>query len=156
MSGLNALKLVAGKPQKISDPKDARRHKLCSKLAEQILLAKAEQSGATYAPIKIKVTKDPVTGESKPIEVPKKIKPWWWAAENGKICITLRYGAKTLEVKKGMNAIETSGIAEVVTTLQVLKTAVEAGELDAQIEALTAKLKEPATGRPTLTLKKPT
>lgn len=155
MSNLNALKLVACKPRMNSNTKDARRHKLCSKLAEQILLAQAEQSGATYAPIKIKIINDSVTGESKSIEVPKKIKPWWWAADNGKTCITLRYGAKTLEVKKGMNAIETNSIAEVVSALQVLKTAVEAGELDAQIEALTAKGKESSTGRPILTLKKP-
>jgi len=55
-------------------------------------------------------------------------------------------------------AVETSGIEEVITTLQVIKTALEAGGLDAQIEALTSKSSKVAevvqTKRPILGLKK--
>ena len=135
-----------------------KRKKLCVKLHEQIQLAKAEQSGTVYAPSVIKSIKDPATGDSKRVEQSKKIKPWWWAGDNGKTCITIRYGAKPLELQVGLNAVETSGIAEVITTLQVIKTAVEAGGLDAQIEALTSKSSKVAevvqTKRPILGLKK--
>jgi hypothetical protein len=52
------------------------------------------------------------------------------------LCITVRYGARTLEVIEGKNAIENDSIAGVVTTLEVLRSAVDAGELDARIEAI--------------------
>ena len=159
MSGLNSLKLVSASQNKTANPMELKRKKLSAKLNEQIQLAKAEQSGSSYAPTVVKTVKDLLTGESKRVERPKKIKPWWWQNENGKTCITVRYGAKPLELAKGQNAAETSGIAEVITTLQVIKTAVEAGDLDLQIQALTDKTPviadEPApVKRPILGLRK--
>ena len=65
----------------------------------------------------------------------------WWPSDNGKMCITVRYGARTLEVVDGKNAIETENIAGVITTLEVLRTAVDAGELDARIEAVSGLVK---------------
>ena len=63
------------------------------------------------------------------------MKPWWWTDEKGKLCITVRYGARTLEIVEGKNAIETDSIADVITSLQVIRTAVESGELDKRIDA---------------------
>jgi len=74
------------------------------------------------------------------------------------LCITVRYGARTLEVIEGKNAIETENIAGVITTLEVLRTAVDAGELDGRIEAISGLVKAefgkeaPASKRPTLKL----
>ena len=159
MSGLNSLKLVSASQKNMAGPMELKRKKLSAKLQEQIQLAKAQQSGASYAPAVVRTVKDPVTGESKRVERPKKIKPWWWQNENGKTCITVRYGAKPLELAKGQNAVETSGIAEVITTLQIIKTAVEAGDLDAQIQALASKTplitdEPPPVKRPILGLRK--
>ena len=142
MSGLSALKLVTSKRQQGNSPQLARRQKLSSKLDEQIQLAKAQQSGAEFSPVKIRTVKDEATGESRKVEVPKKLKPWWWTGENGKLCITVRYGARTLEIVEGKNAIETDSIADVITSLQVIRTAVDSGELDKRIEAVTTKVKE--------------
>jgi hypothetical protein len=141
MSGLSALKLVTSKRQQGNSSQFSRRQKLSSKLDEQIQLAKAQQSGDAFAPIKIRTVKDEATGESHKVEVPKKLKPWWWTGENGKFCITVRYGARTLEIVEGKNAIETDSIADVITSLQVIRTAVDAGELDKRIEAVTKKVK---------------
>ena len=141
MSGLSALKLVTSKRQQGNSPQFARRQKLSNKLDEQIQLAKAQQSGTEFSPIKIRTVKDEVTGESRKVEVPKKLKPWWWTGENGKLCITVRYGARTLEIVEGMNAIETDSIADVITSLQVIRSAVDSGELDKRIEAVTNKVK---------------
>jgi hypothetical protein len=142
MSGLSALKLVTSKRQQGNSPQFARRQKLSSKLDEQIQLAKAQQSGTEFSPVKIRTVKDEATGESRKVEVPKKLKPWWWTGENGKLCITVRYGARTLEIVEGKNAIETDSIADVITSLQVIRTAVDSGELDKRIEAVTTKVKE--------------
>ena len=141
MSGLSALKLVQAKREKGMSPQHARRQKLSTKLAEQIQLAKAQQSGAEFSPVRVRTVKDEATGQSRKVEVPKKIKPWWWTDDTGKLCITVRYGARTLEIVEGKNAIETDSIADVITSLQVIRTAVDSGELDARIEAISGLMK---------------
>jgi hypothetical protein len=158
MSGLSVLKLVTSKRQLGNSPQFARRQKLSTKLDEQIQLAKAQQSGEQFSPIKIRTIKDEVTGESRKVEVPKKLKPWWWAGENGKLCITIRYGARTLEIVEGKNAIETDSIADVITTLQLIRSAVDSGELDKRIDAVMGQVKAGfvkdtlTSGRPILKL----
>ena len=158
MSGLSALKLVQAKRQAVSSPQHARRQKLSTKLAEQIQLAKAQQSGTEFAPVRVRMVKDEATGQSRQVEVPKQLKPWWWTDQRGKLCITVRYGARTLEIVEGKNAIENDSIAEVITSLQVIRTAVDTGELDARIEAISGLMKLgfdkeiQASKRPTLKL----
>ena len=142
MSGLSALKIVQAKRQGGNSPKHARRQKLSNKLHEQIQLAKAQQSGAEFSPVRVRTIKDEATGQSRKVEVPKKIKPWWWPSDGDKLCITVRYGSRTLEVVDGKNAIETDNIAGVITTLQILKTAVDAGELDSRIDAVMGQGKD--------------
>jgi hypothetical protein len=158
MSGLTALKLVQAKREKGMSPQHARRQKLSAKLTEQIELAKAEQSGTEFSPVRIRTVRDEATGQSRRVEVPKRLKPWWWTDDKGKLCITVRYGARTLEIVEGKNAIETDSIADVIASLQVIQSAVDAGELDRRIDAAMAQVKaglakEPETrGRSTLKL----
>ena len=141
-----------------SSPQHARRQKLSTKLAEQIQLAKAQQSGTEFSPVRLRTVKDEATGQSRKVEVPKKIKPWWWTDDTGKLCITVRYGARTLEIVEGKNAIETDSIADVITSLQVIRTAVDSGELDKRIDAVMGQVKagfakdSTASSRPTLKL----
>jgi hypothetical protein len=158
MSGLSALKLVQAKREKGNSPQHARRQKLSTKLAEQIQLAKAQQSGTEFSPVRVRTIKDEATGQSRKVEVPKKIKPWWWTDETGKLCITVRYGARTLEIVEGKNAIETDSIADVITSLQVIRTAVESGELDKRIDSVMGQVRagfakdSASSSRPTLKL----
>ena len=158
MSGLSALKLVQAKREKGMSPQHARRQKLSTKLAEQIQLAKALQSGTEFSPVRVRTVKDEVTGQSRKVEVPKKLKPWWWTDDKGKLCITVRYGARTLEIVEGKNAIETDSIADVITSLQVIRTAVDSGELDKRIDAVMGQVTagfakdSAASSRPTLKL----
>ena len=158
MSGLNALKLVQAKREKGSSPHHIRRQKLSIKLAEQIQLAKAQQSGTEFSPVRVRTVKDEATGQSRKIEVPKKLKPWWWTDDTGKLCITVRYGARTLEIVEGKNAIETDNIADVIASLQVIRSAVDSGELDKRIDAAMGQVKAgfakdtSTNGRPTLKL----
>ena len=62
--------------------------------------------------------------------MPKRVKRWWAASEDGKINIVVRYGSKPLEFAKGKNAIELKNEAAVAETLRKIKAAVEMGELD--------------------------
>lgn len=156
MSGLSALKFSNSKRQQGNSPQQARRQKLCSKLDEQIQLAKAEQSGVKFSPMKLRTVKDETTGETRKVEAPKKLKPWWWKDDKGKLCITVRYGARTLEIVEGKNAIEADSIADVITSLQVIRTAVDAGDLDMRISAVMGQVKEGFVGGSTQTEKRPT
>jgi hypothetical protein len=58
------------------------------------------------------------------------------------LALNLRYGARAVEFSKGKATVEIGTVAELVPTLELLKRAVEAGELDAQIEAASIKLRE--------------
>lgn len=127
MSGLEALKFVQSQRKLGSGPAFARRQKLSLKINEQIQMAKAVQAGTDYQPVKIRTVRDESSGETRRVEVPKRVKPWWWAAEDAKMLITVRYGARPMEVIEGKNAIETDSIAGVITTLEVLRAAVDAG-----------------------------
>ena len=152
MSGLTALKFVQAKREKGTSPQHARRQKLSAKLAEQIQMAKAQQSGTEFSSVRVRTVRDEATGQSRRVQVPKRLKPWWWTDDKGKLCITVRYGARTLEIVEGKNAIETDSIADVIASLQVIRSAVEAGELDRRIDAVMAQVKaglakEPETRR---------
>ena len=156
MSGLSALKLVSSKPIPKSNSREIRRQKLCKKLLQQLEMARSIKAGSTYEVVITKRVKDDETGEFKELKHPKKIKPWWWTAVNGKTCLTVRYGAKTLELVNGRNAIETDGLDGVISALEVIQTVAQAGELDQQIESLVNKGSKPgAAARPTLSLRKP-
>jgi hypothetical protein len=54
----------------------------------------------------------------------------------------VRYGSKPLELAKGKNAIELNQASEIVPTLELIKNAVVAGELDEAIAAASNKLRE--------------
>jgi hypothetical protein len=132
---------VAAKKPTQQSPVTHRRQKLSSKIQEQILLATAHKDGSTYAPTRIKTVTN-ADGERVQVTQSKRIKPWWFVGDNGKVCIEIRYGSKVIEISKGKTAIEITSPAALIEALETVKTAVHAGELDAQIEAASAKLRE--------------
>jgi hypothetical protein len=141
MSTLDGLKLsTAKKPAHISQVV-FRRNKLSNKLWEQIQLAKSQMDGKPFVVLKHKSYKDAETGLKKQMEVPKRIKPWWFVADNGKVCFSVRYGSWTLELAKGKPSIEVADAGELIKALETVKLAVETGELDAQIETASASLR---------------
>ena len=136
MSTLDSLKLVCvSKPAKLPAIVQ-RRNKLSNKLWEQIQLAQAKSAGSTYGPKITKRFKDR-EGNVKLLEVPKRVKPWWFTAQNGRVCVVLRYGSKVLEIAPNKTAIELEKPTDLIPTLEKIKSAVEAGELDHLIEAAT-------------------
>ena len=141
MSTLNSLKLVASKKNQSVAPIVIRRNKLIEKLHQQLELCEAKRSGNTYAPKRLKTFTDKHSGERKTIETIKRVKEWFWTAEGGKINLSIRYGSKVIELAKGKNAIEVANTDELLTTLQLIKDAVLAGELDEAITNASDKLR---------------
>ena len=141
MSTLNTLKLVSVKRPTTVPAVVQRRNKVLAKLWEQLKLAEAEQAGTNYAPTKYKKLKD-ADGNIKTIEMPKRIKPWWFTSDGGNTCLSVRYGSKVIEIAKGKTAIELFSKQDLVATLTTLKTAIEAGELDSQIDAASESVRK--------------
>ncbi len=141
MSAISELKLVADKKPRNMPVIVVRRNKLAAKLWEQIQLAKSQIDGTPFVIHKFRSVRDPESGVKRQVEVPKRIKPWWFQSETGKVCIAIRYGSYTLELAKGKPSIEVASAADLIKTLEVIKTAVEAGELDSQIELASQSLR---------------
>lgn len=141
MATLASLKLVAAKKPTQQNPVVHRRNKLNTKIQEQILLATAHSEGGTYAPTRIKTVTNADGGRVQ-VTHAKRVKPWWFVGESGKVCIEIRYGSKVIELSKNKTAIEIASPATLIEALETVKTAVLAGELDAQIEAASVKLRE--------------
>lgn len=61
--------------------------------------------------------------------------------DSAKLCITLKYGAKVIEIAKRKTAVELANEKELVKTLEILKLAVESGEIDAELEVASGAVK---------------
>ena len=141
MNTLGSLKLVAAKKPQNTPAIELRRNKLSNKLWEQIQLAKSEHTGQRFIATRFRSIRDPDTGLRRQVEMPKRIRPWWFVSDSGKLCVSVRYGSWTLELAKGKPAVEVANPQELVRVLETIKQAVEAGELDSQIEIASAGLK---------------
>ena len=142
MSVINKLKLVISKRQTKLSPTAFRRHKLCSKIAEQLAMAKAKKEGKAYAATKLKRVVDAESGIASDVEVTKRLKEWYWV-ENNKVQLQIMYGTKPLTLNaKGANTIELASGDELINTLELLIEAVGAGELDDAIESASKSLRE--------------
>ena len=138
---LNTLKLTATrKPTQVSAVVH-RRNKLSSKIAEQVALVSAQQAGKTYSPTRLRSVRDAKTGVRTQVETHKRVKQWWFVAEDGTLAVSLRYGSKTLELTKGKWAVQVADFDEMKTVFATLSDAVNAGELDAQIDAAAKSLR---------------
>ena len=142
MGNLSSLKLVAQhRPSKVS-PVVHRRNKLMGKLKDQIALARARAEGASFQAQRQRTIVDAETGLRRSVAVPRRIRPWWFMADNSKTAVSVRYGATVLELSKGRFAIELTDSSELVAALETVAAAVQAGELDAAIEAAAVKLRD--------------
>jgi len=143
MNALQKLKFVVSKREskygKTSVPQ--RRVKLATRIDEQIALATAQMNGRGYEVMQSKTTVDKLTGERTTKEAAKRIKPWFWSDSAGKVNFEVQYGAMKLELSAGKNAVQVAGMKELIATLQLIKTAATAGELDSAIDAALAARK---------------
>ena len=142
MSALTNLKFVTAKrPTQLSSIQ-VRRNKLSNRLWSQINLAKALQNGENYTEKKFRTVRDRHTGESRSVELNKRVRQMWFVGENGKVCVQVKYGSRVLEFAKGKNAIEVNSADELISALTVLKQAVEEGQLDSQLNTAADLVKE--------------
>lgn len=141
MATLASLKLTSAvKPTNVPAIQ-VRRNKLARRLWEQMELAKAQLAGEQFTVTKFRSVVEQDTGLRKQVEVQKRIKQWWFTADNGKLALSVRYGARLLELAKGKFAVEIASDKELVPTLELIKAAVLNGELDTAIDTASTKLR---------------
>ncbi len=141
MSALAQLKLTQYTKPTAANPAQQRRTKLIRRLREQMQLAAAVESGSAHTATRMRAVVDAETGIKRSVAVPKRVKAWWTTSETGRLILTVRYGSKLLEFSKGKAAVEVASMQQLVPTLQVICDAVSAGELDAQLDTASTKLK---------------
>ena len=139
-STLASLTLTNVKRSNQSSPVIVRRRKILKQLNEQIALATAQQNNTVFGVTKFRTVKDKETGERRSIEVQKRVKSWAFTADNGKLALCVRYGSRVLELAKGKFAVELADATQLVPTLQLIVSAVNAGELDEQMAAASKSL----------------
>jgi hypothetical protein len=141
ISLLQSLKVTAAKKSVGNNPQAFRRMKLARKLWEQIQLARAQAEGTHFTLTKHRTVIDS-DGIRRSVEVHRRVRAWWWITDTNKIALHIHYGARKIEISKGKAAVEIASMTELVPTLELIKQAVEGGELDAQIEAAALKLRD--------------
>lgn len=134
MSALAKLKLTSIARTNKVNPVVQRRLKVIARIDEQIALNDAEQAGQQLNAMRQRKVKDEDTGEIRLVQVPKRVRNWAWTAENGKTCVSLFYGSKVVAIDKNKATIELASKADLAATLVILRSAVESGELDVQLE----------------------
>ena len=141
MSALTALKLISAKHNTTTNPVQQRRNKMLRRIGEQIALAAATFNGEGYTQKRFRTVTNE-HGQRVSVEVPKRVRAWWWQQDNGKFALSVKYGSKTVPLSAKANAVECATLKDVGDALALIKTAVLAGELDAQIETASTKLRE--------------
>jgi hypothetical protein len=139
---LATLKLTAARKSRALPDVVRRRNKLLAKLTEQRELAAALEQGNQYAPKRLRTLRDVNTGARMVKEVAVRIKPWFWTGERGEILLSINYGSKQIEIAKGKTAIDVGDTRNLVNVLDTVISAIKNGELDAQIESASVKLRE--------------
>ena len=107
MQLLKSLKLVHYEHSTHRNPRLHRRHKLLTKLDEQLQLAR----NISYQPTKTQFVAD-AEGNMQQVQRAKRVRRWWATKADGTVQLTIRYGSKPLELAKGKNAVEIASEAE--------------------------------------------
>ena len=126
---LSSLKVTARPEDGSKNPLIQRREKLLTKLGQQKILATALVDNEVHTFYREKWVKDEETGEREKVQVPKKVSPWFYK-RNNRYYLEVRSGNKSLELQKGMHAIEVGEEEELINTIDTIIEAVVAGELD--------------------------
>lgn len=139
---LTQLKLLAQKKAVVATDEQHRRNKLIRKLQEQQSLAEALLAGTTYSPTRTRTVKDEETGMKRVVSVNKRVKAWWFNADDKRLALAIRYGSQVLELGKGKFSIDIADTSQLTPTLQLVIEAVREGELDTQIANAASSLRK--------------
>ena len=140
MPYLTKLSFVKQQTRNPSDPIQARRQKLIERLTEQKEMAQAMINKESFIRYHAVWVEDQETGEQVKKQLPRKIRKWYWQ-NAGVWYFQCNYGNKKLGLKNGMSTVKVGDLDKLIPTIDLLISAVEAGEMDKVLEdAYTRKI----------------
>jgi hypothetical protein len=116
--GLDGLRLVAARQKPLLDSEAQRRKRLVSQIEKQITFVDQTAQG-----------KNP-RGR------------WWWADEDGKLVLSIKYGRTPLELAKGKQAIICETLADIVIALEKARAVALGGTFDPQLKVISDQIKK--------------
>lgn len=117
-----------------------RRQKLAAALLEQLNLVEAVLQGQRYRKVVTRRRRDLESDEIFHVEQERKVIPWWWIDDDGKVQFALRHGSAPLKVKAGNSVIVLSSLDELKAVLPALRQEVMAGKLDEALAEASAEI----------------
>lgn len=148
MTHLSKLSLSSASRKQPVTPVARKRLNLIRKLDLQILAAEAELNDEEFLEDIRKWVRGE-DGEREQVTQQRAVRKWWWQHHTGAWMITLRDGSKELPLLEDKNSAEVGEISNLVDTLQQLRSAAIAGELDDQLMQILKPKPKKATGTPT-------
>lgn len=127
MSQLAKLTIKTATRASKADPVQQRREKLGMALDEQMKVVAAALDGKRYE-VPRKTWAKNEHGEKVLVERIRKVRAWFFEQDGGWY-VQCKYGNKPLALGKG-NAVFVPSLSEVGDALNILKAAVQSGELD--------------------------
>lgn len=144
MGYLDNLKIVTSTKPSNQPPEQHRRNKLILKLDEQILCARAKLDNKEFYVERTKTVTNEV-GERIKLAHQKRVNPWWYRNIEGKLVLEIRYANKKIDLLKGKTGIEVENIETLIPALELLKKAIEFGELDNSISLVAKTIRKENT-----------
>lgn len=136
MSILSSLECVESNPKSVrTNQIGSMRQKLIDRISDQIALAQAIETGESYQRTRFRRVQDLETGEIVQVPTKTRVRPWWIEDRDGSILLWIKYGNQNLDVQKGKTAIRLASKQDIAPTLELVRTAVRAGEFDDKIKA---------------------
>lgn len=74
--------------------------------------------------------------------MPIKVRRWWWRDEAGAVMLDIRYGNRRMLLAPNKPTIQVGSMDQLVPTLEVMREAVAAGELDRAIAVCSVRRKK--------------
>ena len=134
MTMLEQLKLADATPKKDRSPTARLCRKLLDALDLQIDLAEADGAETEVKRTRQRWVSNDAGGKDLR-ELPVRLRRWWWKDDTGRVYLSLRRGARSLELAPDKTAIEVGTVADLPAQLAILREAVLAAELDGCIDA---------------------
>ena len=149
MSILDGLILTDTVKKQVLPPHVAIRQRLAEAIDQQVAALASEAAGQPFVKQVERYITDPTTGERTKTQVNGKFRRWYWTDTTGKTNLEIRYANRALELKAGKRVVEIASADQIVPTLEKIKAAVVAGELDKSLNAaLTLRRKELKGNKP--------
>lgn len=110
-----------------------KRQKLLEQVDLQLKAATAFLAGETFQQEVQRWIRVEGTADKQLVTKSKPVRHWWWRNDVGRLMLSVRVGNRLLELAEGKVSVEVGAPEDLQKTIETLREAVAAGELDKQL-----------------------